>query len=540
MTIVNHFYKARSKYAGLFLFSIPVILFILLPIIAVLIESFRIGDSFTLRRYEEFFIRPYYNRALINSLLLSTLTSTIVVILGAVIAIFTTKTTSILRLPIKTLALLPLIAPPYIFSLSLIVLLGRRGILSNLLGVELNIYGWIGIIIAQVTAFLPLAYMMIENVLISTNPNLEEAAYDLGAKPHRVLLTITLPLATPGFLKAFLLVFIWAIADFANPALIGGGVSLLATDAYLLIVGENNTAMASVLCIFLVLPSIGVFMVHKYMFKGRSYTTILGKPQASEPRRMATYLLVPILAISAGICLFILINLFIIVASASVKALMFDNRFTFENFLGRDSLASLQNSFKMAMLAAFLGSILSILLSYVISRRHFPFTNILEFASLLGFCVPGTVMGIGYVLFFNKVSFLVGSVLLLSLSTAFRNLAIGIEAGTGKLQQIDVSLEEASCDLGAGKISTFLRVVLPLMKSSYFASFLFIFMEGMITVSAVIFLISPGKNLASLKILELVETGFIGQACGISVLLIIVVGICLIVTNLLTRKTYEL
>jgi iron(III) transport system permease protein len=194
----------------------------------------------------------------------------------------------------------------------------------------------------------------------------------------------------------------------------------------------------------------------------------------------------------------------------------------------------------MAILAALLGSIFSVCLSYIISRRIIPFTNTLEFLSLLGLCIPGTVMGIGYILIFNRVQFLVGSVLLIALNTAFRNIAFGIEAGTSKLQQISNEIEDASLNLGASKFSTFFRIVLPLIKSSYLSSLMFTFMEGMVTVSAVIFLIAPGSQLASLKILELVETGFTSEACGISVHLIITVAICLSVVTLLTRKTYKL
>jgi iron(III) transport system permease protein len=254
---------------------------------------------------------------------------------------------------------------------------------------------------------------------------------------------------------------------------------------------------------------------------------------------MAPSLSIPILAITLAISLFILINFLIIFFSAFVKTLIYDHSFTLEYLIGKNSLITLQNSFKMAGMAAIFGSIFSTCLSYVISRKSSAFTSTLEFVSLLGFCIPGTVIGIGYILFFNKLPFSIAPLLLMSLSTTFRNLAVGIEAGTSKLQQIDISMEEASFDLGAGKISTFLRILLPLMKSSFFVSFLFVFIEGMITVSAVIFLIAPGTNLSSLKILELVETGFINHACGVSVVLVVSVAICLSIINLLTGKTYR-
>lgn len=535
------FHQAFFKYGLFLLFAFPIVVFILLPILSVLIESFRSEDGFTLINYKEFFLKRYYYGALLNSLMLAVITSSIVVVVATIFALFMTKTTSALRFPLKIMIMLPFIAPPYLFSLSLIVLFGRRGILAALLGIRPDIYGWPGIIIAQVAGFIPLAYILIENVLISIDPTLEDAAYDIGASQSKTLFKVTLPLAIPGLLKAFLLVFIWSMADFANPALIGKGLSLLAPDAYLLIVGENNTSMASVLCIFLVLPSLCIFVVHKYLFMGRSYTTISGKPQSSESQRMGPYLRVPIMAICIAISLFIMINISLVFFTAFVKVPVFNNTFTLEHtFVSGRVEEVLLTSLKMAISASLIGSALSACLAYVISRRSFPFTNILEFISLMGFSVPGTVMGIGYILIFNQVPYLTGTVLLLSLNTAFRVLSVGVEAGTSKLEQVDISLEEAASDVGASKISTILRIVFPLMKSSFFGSLIFIFLEGMVTVSAVIFLVSPGTDLASLKILSFVEHGHAGPGCGVAVLLIITVVIAISIFNLLTRRTYKL
>jgi iron(III) transport system permease protein len=540
MRITDHFRQTYTTYVLFLLFALPVIVFILLPIIWVLIESFSSEGVITGRNYLAFFRKRYYYGALINSLTLATVTTSLSVVLGTILALFITRTTYRFRLPVRTLSLIPLIVPHYIFTLSLIIIFGRRGILSTYLGIWINILGFPGIVIAQVVGFTPIAYILIENVLISYDPNLEDAAYDQGASQLKVLLKITLPLAVPGILKAFLLVFIRSMADFATPLLIGGGLSLLATDAYLLIVGEYDTSMASVLCMFLVLPGIAIFVAHKYLIAEKSYTTISGKLASGEPQKMAPQLAIPIITTCTVTSLFIVVNLFIILICAFIKAPMFDNTFTLEYIMSESAFICLQNSFKMAILAALFGSMFSVCLSYVISRGILPFTSNLEFVSLLGFCVPGTVMGIGYVLFFNRIPFLVGTLLLISLNTTFRNLAVGVEAGTSKLKQLDISLEEAANDLGANKVSTFLRIVLPLMKSSYFASFLFTFMEGMITVSAVIFLITPDNQLASLKILENVGVGLIGEASGVSVLLISAVIISVLIVNLLTRKTYKL
>ena len=155
-----------------------------------------------------------------------------------------------------------------------------------------------------------------------------------------------------------------------------------------------------------------------------------------------------------------------------------------------------------------------------------------------GFAVPGTVMGIGYILFFNSPPLkLTGTFIILIINEAFRNLSVSLEAGVGKLHQIDIAIEEAAIDMGASSFRTFTRVVLPLISSALAAGFVYTFMVGMIAVSAVIFLITPGNNLASLYILAVAEEGFLGMACAISVMLIAVVMICLGGLKLLAHYT---
>jgi iron(III) transport system permease protein len=149
----------------------------------------------------------------------------------------------------RSIALLPLLAPPFIFSISLITLGGRRGIISQAgqhFGIEFSIYGWTGVILAQCIGLFPLGFMMLENVLRSMDLNLEEASADMGAGQWRTLWAVTIPLMMPGIMKAALLVFIKSIADFATPMVIGRGLPFLATDAYLLVVGQHNMEMAAV------------------------------------------------------------------------------------------------------------------------------------------------------------------------------------------------------------------------------------------------------------------------------------------------------
>lgn len=513
--------------------------FVLLPIGAVLIQSFQTRTgAFTLRNYADFFVHRFYYRALLNSLILATATTVVVVALGLAFTLVVTRTRSPLRHALRWVVLLPLIAPPFIFSLSLIILGGRRGLIAQALGIDFNVKGWPGVLIAQTISFLPLAYLVIENVFVSLSGTLEEAATDLGADQWTVLRTVTLPLATPGLAKAALLVFIMSLADFGNPMLIGGGRGFLATDAYLLLIGEQNAPMASVLAVFLLLPALGAFAVHHLFLRGRSFTTITGTPTVAARQELGRLLRGPLLAVCLATGVVIAATFGLIIMGAFTEVLLIRNRFTLEHFQSPIGWAAIQTSLKMSLGAATIAAPLGIVLAYLITRRRVPGRTALEFAALFGLAVPGTVMGIGYILLFNTPPLvLTGSLLILVLNTAFRELSVGMEAGISKLHQLDPSLEEASRALGAGLLATFGRVVVPLMGTAFLAGFVYTFMVGMITVSAVVFLVAPGMNLAAVYILNLAETGAIGLACALAVVLVAIVVASLGLLRVMAQRT---
>ncbi|MBA7714317.1 hypothetical protein ES703_123336 [subsurface metagenome] len=271
-------------------------IFLLYPIVAVLIKSLWSEDGFTLEFYEEFFSYNFYYWSLFNSLILGTVTMVILLIVGFCFAYLTTRGPVRLRKPLKIVALLPLAAPPYIFAISLITLFGRNGFINNLFDLNFNIYSWTGVITSQCLAFLPLSFMMIENVLNSLNPSLEETASDMGASEFRIIRSITIPLCAPGLLKAGLLVFVMTIAEFGNQSILGGRINFLAPDTYLAITGEGDLNIASVLSVVLITPCVIIFILHNYVLKGRGYTTIVGKPTAAEPKEIAPGIKIPLMA----------------------------------------------------------------------------------------------------------------------------------------------------------------------------------------------------------------------------------------------------
>ncbi len=516
-----------------------VIVFTVLPIGVVLGRSLQTKEgAFTWNNFLEFFSRRAYYRALINSLILSTSSTLLVTATGFVLAYLVTRGPRVLRGPFTFVSLLPFVAPPFAFSVALIILAGRRGILTQLLGLNVSIYGWPGVLVVQLVSFLPIAFLLIENVLVSLDPSLEDAADDLGARPGRVLFTVTIPLAWPGTLKAALLVFILAIADFGNPMIIGGGMSLLATDAYLLAVGEQNLRMASVLSVFLVIPSLFLFAIHRYLLRETRVTTITGNLASSQPRRSSPIILLPMLAAAAVVGLTILALFGVVFAGAFTEAIGPRNNFTLAHFGTRFGLQYLWTSIKMGLAAGFLAAIGGTVLAYILERKRIPGRGGIEFLTLLGLSVPGTVLGLGYLLaFHNPPVALTGTFLILVLNTGFRELPAAMEAGMSKLRQLDLAIEEASADLGVGPVGTFLKVVVPNIGSAFMAGLIYAFMTGMITVSAIAFLVSPGANLASIYILQLAEMGYLGEGCAVSVMLIAIVFACVVMLKWIAHRT---
>lgn len=501
---------------------------------------YRIGKEriYSTETYEDFFKNARYWHSLRNSIVLAVTSTFIIIIIAFCFAYLGLRGPKQLRGPLRVLGLIPLVAPPFIFSLSLILIGGRSGILPRLLNLDMNIYGWSGVIIAQVITFLPLGYLMIENVLRSLGTNVEDAAADMGASDYRILFKITIPLSFPGVLKAILLVFLMSIADFGNPMLISGNVHFLATDAYIYWVSENNIEMAAVFCVFLIIPSLIIFILHEYFLKGKSFTTIGGKPQSIADRKISNKILLPMLVIVAPMSLLIVSCFAMIFLGAFTEILMINNSFTLRHFNSPNGIRALITSFKFALSAACIAPLIGVTLAYIFIRKNVPFKKSLEFLSLLGFAVPGTVMGVGYILAFNNPPIqLTGTFIIMIINEAFRNLSVSLEAGSSKLHQIDVAIEEAAMDMGAGAFKTFYKIVLPLISSALVAGFIYTFMVGMIAVSAVIFLISPGKDLAALYILAVAEQGMLGMACAISVMLIGVVLSCLGVLKTISYYT---
>lgn len=541
-TIWGRFWSEPWFAIATIVLAVAIILFIVAPVLAVLLKSFGIGTGqLTFDYYKEFFQASYYWDALMNSVLSAVISTIIVLFLSINIALYVTRSKSFLSKSFKGIALLPLVAPPFIFSLSLIILFGRSGIvtdyISNLFGGQFSIYGFWGVVVAQIIGYFPIGYMLIESTMRNMNADLEYASQDLGANQWKTIGGITLPLAKSGIIKAGLLVFVMALADFSNPLIIGGGTRFLASEAYLLVVGQHNLELAAVLGVFLIIPSLLIFIFQTYFLKDSSVGTISGE-SGSNSVPLSKSVKAFVVTISTIFIAFILLMFIMVVLGAFVKIIGINNTFTLEHFNNETGWDSLYTSLFVSFVSAILAAGIGILQGFLFARKPIPGKKLLEFLTLFGLAVPGTVMGIGYVLIFNGPPFfLTGTVMILVLNMTFRKIGVGLEAAISKMHQIDISMEEASNDLGAGPYKTFWKVIVPLMVPPFAAGFIYAFMTAMVSISSVVFLISPNTNLVAIYILNLAEQAKIGLASAMSFIMIVIVLACLGLLKFVEKKT---
>jgi iron(III) transport system permease protein len=522
-----------------------VTLFILYPLLRIGIVSFRYKGNFSLGNFMEAFGFWYYRSALWNSLLMGALTALLGTLVGFIFAYALVRA----RIPGKKffniIATIPIISPPFIGALAIIMLFGNNGLISStLLGMrQANIYGFKGLLFAQVLTFFPVGYITLRGVLESINPTLEDAAMDLGGNRVKIFLKVTLPLAVPGIASSILILFVESLADFGNPLILAGSnFPILSVQAYLEITGMYNLPKGAALAFVLLIPSMTAYMLEKYWVSKKQYITMTGKPTSSTNNVVspaARNILFVTVSLMAAMVLLVYIT---ILWGAFAKTWGNDNTMTFNNFryVFKVGFKAVLDTLVIAGISTPISGILGMVVAFLVVRKHFPGRRYLEFTSMLSFAVPGTVIGIGYILAFNQAPlYLTGTLSILVLNFVFRYIPVGIQSGVAVLKQIDPSIEEAAVDLGADSSVTFRKITLPLMIPAFFSGLIFAFVRGMTAISAAIFLVSARWNFMTVQIMSQVESGRIGAAAAFSVILVIIILAAMALIRLILRLKYQ-
>ena len=493
-----------------------------------------------------------------NTLALAVLVGLLSTLLGLAFALVALRTGLPLKGPIRMLSLLPVITPPFVIGLALILMFGRAGFVTTFLYQNFDIprtrwlYGWPGVTIAQLLAFTPIAFLVLVGVLQSVAPSLEEAAGTLRASRWRIFRTITWPLIRPGVANAFLIGFIESMADFGNPLMLGGSFNVLSTDIFFAVVGAaQDQGRAAVLGVVLLAFTMAAFTAQRFWVGTRSYTTVTGKGDGGIPpplplglRALCYTTVLPWLLLTVVVYGIILGGGFVVSVGRDHTPTLkyFLTAFSIDHgvggwFLSGSAWSSFLTTMQLSALSMPLTAAFGLLTAWLLARQQFRGRTAFEFLTMMSFAIPGTVIGISYILAFNTPPVeLTGTGLILILAFLFRNMPVGIRAGMASLSQIDKSLDEASLTLGARSWRTFRLVILPILRPAIIAAMIYSFVRAVTSVSAVIFLTTAEYQLATVYIVGRAEIGEHGIALAYSAVLIVVMLAALIAIRALVGE----
>lgn len=463
--------------------------------------------------------------------------------LGLVFALVATRTGFRYKKSLRLLTVLPIITPPFVVGLALTMLLGRSGTLTQAIeaatGWELGrwLYGLTGIWIAQMLSFTPISFLVLIGVVDGISPSMEEASQTLRSDRWRTFRKVSLPLMAPGLANAFLIGFIESMADFGNPLVLGGSGGVLSTEIFFAVVGaQNDPSRAAVLATVLLGFTLSAFLAQRLWLSGRNFATVTGKGDGGRHIRLPRRVAWPVITIAIGWAAFTIVVYAMILFGGFVKTWGLDHTLTFEHYIrafgvgwdgGITWIGVAWNSFwttmEIALIAAPLTAAVGLLTAWLIVRQRFPGRSTFEFALMMSFAIPGTVIGISYIMAFNLPPLqMTGTAAILIACFVFRNMPVGVRGGIAAMAQLDGSLDEASLSLGAGSGRTMRKVILPLMRPAILAALVYSFVRAITSISAVIFLVSAKYNMATAYIVGLVENGEYGIAIAYSSVLILV------------------
>lgn len=500
----------------LFLVIIGVVLFCFYPIYKIIVTSFFDNNSFTLKFYKGIFNENYL--LLKNSMITSSISAGIASIFGGVIAYYMLFSSERARKFYYYLLMLTMISPPFIFGISYIMLFGRRGLITyRVLGLHINPYGLKGIVMLQLIGEISFATFMLYEIFKNFDYTLINASRALGASPWESLKRVVFPISVPAFLGTFFILFTKNLSDFGSAIIIGGRESTLATEAYLTVIGEGNMPKAAAMTLLLIFPALLAFLLYKRILLKKFSSFSVGKGMESKNISYS-------LPLGVKILFKVVAYLFVLVMFIQYSAIFFSGfynytskgiEFTLE-YIEKFKLSSTRvflRTIVYAFISGAISSTIGILISYYNRERNSYFFKGIEFLGGLPYIIPGTFFGLGYILAFNSGIFtLTGTATIVILNCAFRQISIGIKAGDSIFSTLNPNIEKAGRDLGASKMRILLDIIFPLLKPAFLISFVNCFIATMTTIGAIIFLVSPGNNVATIMLFTQVAQGEYGAA----------------------------
>ena len=499
-----------------------------------------------------------YQDIITNTLVMGLTVATAGTAIGFLFAYVQVKMKAPFKRFMHLIALVPIISPPFAVATAIILLFGRNGMISKgIFGVRYDIYGLTGLTLALALSLFTIAYLNFKGMLQALDPSLEEAATNLGASKWHLFRTVTVPMLLPGFAASFLLLFVEAIADLGTPLVLGGNYEVLATRVYISIIGLHDNVAAAVFSMILLVPSLTVFIIQRYWVGRTSVVSVTGKPTGTPQQITHPVVRWVLISLVLGICALI-VGIYVVIFVGSVTRVFgVNNAFTLEHFdfvINGYGSEAMVDTTTFAIVATPLAGVLGMLIAFLIVRKAFWGRNAVDFGTMLGIAVPGTILGIGYLIVFNNPITLtlpfvgdnvpaitlipkltggraiLGGALAIIIVYVVRSVPAALRSGVALLSQIDPAIEEASISLGADNAVTFRKITLPLIRPAFLAGLIYAFARSMTTISAIVFLTTPQTRIMTQQILNETEQGRYGNAFAYCVILI---GIVLVAIAIL-------
>ena len=537
---VRAFDTDRLVAAGmLLLVAVPLCVFILYPLVAILRKSFETPAGVGLGNYLRYFGQPKFVQLVWNTGAVSITAAAVTIVLAYAFAYALHRAVLPGRGVLRLIALLPLFAPSLVQAMGLVFLFGRNGLINRTFDLGLNVYGFRGIVVSDVLYAFPHAFLILSAALAVGDARLYESAQMLGASSWRIFRTVTVPATRYGLASATFIVFTIVITDFGNPMVIGGDYNVLATEIYNQVSGQANFEMGTVIGMLLLVPAALAVAVEKSIAR-RQHTVVTAQsvPLAARPDSRRDRIL---LGYAVLVCAVILTVVGTVVFASFVRLWPYNLGLTLRHyrFEVQNGIEPLWTSIEVSLLAAAIGIVFVVTGAYALHRFGGALARGLYFLSILPAAVPGMVLGLGYILAFNDpanpVYAIYETILILAICNVYHYHAQGFLIATTSLKQVSQTFDEASAMAGAGLLRTLSRVTLPIIWPSVVSVGVFFFMRSMVTLSAVIFLITPVTQLAAVSVLLLDDAGNLNQAAAFSVCIVAVVVGVLLLFQLLLR-----
>ena len=520
---------------GLLVIGLYLLLGVVWPLWALLQKSFQDteGSWVGLANFEAYFAEPALAQSIGNSLFIATTASLVTLVLAFGYAYALTRSAMPFKTTFKTLASIPLLMPSLLPAIALIYLFGNQGLITNmLLGMESGesfIYGPVGIIMGEVFFAFPHAFLIIYIALSTADARLFEAADVLRSSSSRTFLNVTLPGAKYGLISAFFVAFTLIITDFGVPKVIGGQYNVLATDIYKQVVGRQDFQMGAVVGLLLLIPAVVAFVADRWVQAQKGSVGVSSKAVIYQPkknRRFDTWMLVYCVVVAT-----MLVGILLVAAAASLFTFWpYDlslslNNYQFDMFDG-GGWEAFWNSIRMAFYTAIFGTALIFLGAYFVEKTPGSLLGrtALHLLAMLPLAVPGLVLGLAYVFFFNTpdnpLGFLYATMAILVISTISHFYTVCHLSATTALKQMDPEFEAVSASMKVPAWKTFFKVTVPVATPALLDIFMYLFLNAMTTLSAVVFLYSPDTALASIAVLNMDDAGDIAPAAAMGMMIV--------------------